>query len=274
MRLCVFAGLVVTLFAAVNLALSLLTFRGDDPAARTIHELNVLRHSPAEGRPVDRQAFVAVHGGHLPAEPKAVEIRAHHEALARNSAFIFYHVMADHILRRFGQIDARTLAPGVYVGAHALGPDTAPLVGVTKYAAHYLLFPRHAYILVIPRVGPAFTFSASQNGKFGAVVDREQLAAVIAVYDEAAYDFPGSGQVLHELWLLTDDPRHIAQAYGRFDAARRWLERQDVTYGLLTRNSNTVVGCLLEDAGLIAPARRRSMLLSLRAPGFGARCPG
>ena len=76
------------------------------------------------------------------------------------------------------------------------------------------------------------------------------------------------------LWLLTDDPRHIAQAYGRLDAARRWLERQDVTYGLLTRNSNTVVGCLLEDAGLIEPARRGSMLLSLRAPGFGARCPG
>ncbi|MDG2520480.1 hypothetical protein P7B02_02915 [Caulobacter segnis] len=267
------AAAVIAVFAAVNLALSLLTFRGDDPVARTRQELAVLRYSPAEGRRVDDRAFAAVHGQRLGPRPSSAAILAHHAAAAADGVFLLDHVMADHILRRFGRIDARTLPAGVYVGAHALGPDTAPLVAVTKYAAHYLLFPRHAYILIVPPRGPAFTFSASQNGKLGALVDRDHLAAVIALYDPRAYDFPSSGQALHELRLVTDDPEHIARAYARLDRARQRLADEAVTYGLLTRNSNTVVGCILEAGGLIEKSQRQSTIVALRAPGFGSRCP-
>jgi hypothetical protein len=173
-----------------------------------------------------------------------------------------------------GRIDNRVMPPGVYIGTHALGPDDAPLVWVTKWMAHYLLFPRHAYILVVPVEGQALVFSASQEGKFPGDADApDRLSARLTPYDDNAYDFPSSGEALHEMTIVSRDPAVVAAAPAALDAARRELEAGNLRYGLLAPNSNTVVGCFLEGAGLMSAEVRRSTLLALRAPGMGAACP-
>ncbi|MFJ6023804.1 hypothetical protein ACIQC9_04295 [Brevundimonas sp. NPDC092305] len=266
------AGLVV-LFAAVNLTLSLTAFRGDDPVDRMVDEVRGLWFSAAEGEPVSSEAFDIVHGEDLGASPAAADIRAHFEAEAARGVFLLDHVMADYIVRSFGRVDGRTLPAGVYVGAHALGPDGPPLVAVTKWPAHYLMFPRHAYILVVPESGPAIVFSASQNAKFDPDLPAgDRLGARIATYDPLAYDFPGSGQALHELTLITDDPDRVAAAPATLAEARADLDASGLRYGLLAPNSNTVVGCLLEASGAISREQRRRILLAIRAPGIGANC--
>lgn len=265
-------GLVV-LFAVVNLTLSLTAFRGDDPLDRMVDEVRGLWFSPAEGEPVSPSAFAAVHGEDLGASPSAADIRAHFEDEAARGIFLLDHVMADHIVRRFGRIDGRTLPTGIYVGAHALGPDGAPWVAVTKWPAHYLMFPRHAYIVVVPESGPAIAFSASQNAKFDPDLPAgDRLGARIATWDADAYDFPSSGQALHEMTLITDDPARVAEAPAALAQARAELDASGLRYGLLAPNSNTVVGCILEASGAITREQRRRILLAIRAPGVGADC--
>ncbi len=73
--------------------------------------------------------------------------------------------------------------------------------------------------------------------------------------------------------IVSRDPAVVADAPANLDAARRRLEAENLTYGLLAPNSNTVVGCILEGAGLMPDTVRRSTLLALRAPGMGAACP-
>lgn len=262
----------VALFSVVNLVLSLTTFRGEDPLARTVHELRVLWFSPAEGRSMPPQAFAAVYGRDLGPEPTTEAIRAYFEREADNGVFLLTHVMADRILAMNGRIDGRAIPPGVYVGAHALGPDGAPWVQVTKYLAHYLLFPRHAYILVVPEEGPALSFSASQNAKFGVDRDPYLLAAEVAPFTPAAYDFPSSGEALHEMTRITDDPERIRGAIATLEGSRTQIQAERRQYGLLAPNSNTAVGCVLQSSGAITQAQRSSILLALRAPGFGADC--
>jgi hypothetical protein len=262
----------VGLFAVVNLALSLSTFRGENPLARTVQELQVLWFSPPDGQLMAASAFPAVHGRELGSAPDSAAIHAFFAGEARDGVFLLDHVMIDRILKLNGRVDARALPPGVYVGAHALGPDDMPLVPVTKFLAQYLLFPRHAYILVVPESGPAIAFSASQNAKFGIDVHPERLSAEVAPYSPDAYDFPSSGEALHEMTRITDDPARVAGAVEDLKRAQARLESQGRTYGLLAPNSNTVVGCVLEEAGAITPAQRSSILLALRAPGFGAAC--
>lgn len=262
----------VALFAAVNLTLSLSTFRGEDPLARTVQELRVLWFSPADGLPMSATAFPAVYGHDLGPSPDAAAIHAFLEAEADDGVFLLDHVMIDRILALTGRVDARTLPSGVYVGAHALGPDGMPFVPVTKFLAHYLLFPRHAYILVVPEDGPAIAFSASQNAKFGIDDHPDRLSAEIAPYTPDAYDFPSSGQALHEMTRVTDDPARVAGAVVALRGAQARLAEEGLTYGLLAPNSNTVVGCVLERSGAITEAQRSSILLAFRAPGFGAAC--
>ncbi|QYF87905.1 hypothetical protein [Brevundimonas sp. PAMC22021] len=265
------AGL-IALFAVVNLTLSLTTFRGEDPLARTVHELRVLWFSPPDGRPMSPQAFPAVYGRDLGPEPTTDAIRAYFEREADDGVVLLSHVMTDRILAMNGRIDGRAIPPGVYIGVHALGPDGSPLVQVTKYLAHYLLFPRHAYILVVPQDGPAISFSASQNAKFGVDLDPYLLAAEVAPFTPDAYDFPSSGEALHEMTRITDDPGRIAGAVATLQGSRARIEAERRRYGLLAPNSNTAVGCVLQSAGAITQAQRSSILLALRAPGFGASC--
>lgn len=262
----------VAVFAAVNLALSLSTFRGDQPLERTVQELQGLWFSPLDGQPVGPDAFAAIYGRELGAEPDTQAIHTHLEQEAADGVFLLDHVMIDRILALNGRVDARSIPSGVYVGAHALGPDGPPFVPVTKFLAHYLLFPRHAYILVVPAEGQAISFSASQNAKFNIREKPDRLAAVIAPFDPDAYDFPSSGQALHEMTLVTRDPARVAGAVEVLRQAQAELTARDLRYGLLAPNSNTVIGCLLDQTGSIDQARRSSILLALRAPGFGAAC--
>lgn len=263
----------ILLFASVNLILSLTAFQGDEPLEHAVDEWRGLWFSPADGQAVSPDAFAVIYGDDLAAEPSATDLRAYFVREAERGVFLLDHVMVDHIIRRFGRIDGRTLPPGVYVGAHALGPDRAPWVHVTKWPAHYLMFPRHAYILVVPETGPARTFSASQNAKFeDDHREGDHLGAKIMDYDRAAYDFPSSGQALHEMTLITDDPARVAAAPAALERARSQLESSGLRYGLLAPNSNTVVGCILEASGEISRAQRSRILLAARAPGIGADC--
>ncbi|MCW0044984.1 sarcoglycan [Brevundimonas sp. BT-123] len=262
----------VALFAFVNLALSLSTFRGEDPLARTVHELRVLWFSPPDGQPMSPTAFPTVYGRDLGPAPDTAAIHAYLEREAEDGVFLLDHVMVDRILKLNGRIDARSVPSGVYVGAHALGPDGMPLVPVTKFMAQYLLFPRHAYILVVPESGPAIAFSASQNAKFGIDIHPERLSAEIAPFDPNAYDFPSSGEALHEMTRITNDPVRVATAVETLTGAQARLAQEGLTYGLLAPNSNTAVGCVLQGAGAITQQARSSILLALRAPGFGASC--
>ena len=264
----------VAIFAACNLVLSLSTFRGDNPIDRTAHELAVLWFSTADDSPTSDRAFDAIYGRDMGDAPTAADIRAHFEAASEGGTFLLDQVIVDRMQAINGRIDSRVLPPGIYVGAHALGPDDAPAVWVTKWLAQYLLFPRHAYILVVPETGPAVAFSASQNAKFDPdLPDGDRLGARIAVYDPDAYDFPSSGQALHEMTIVSREPVVLAAAPAQLARARDELEAKDETYGLLAPNSNTVVGCILEGAGLMPARVRRSTLLALRAPGMGAACP-
>ncbi|WP_292078765.1 MULTISPECIES: hypothetical protein [Brevundimonas] len=262
----------VALFAVVNLVLSLSTFRGEDPLARTVHELRVLWFSPPDGQPMSPTAFPTVYGRDLGPAPDTAAIHAYLEREAEDGVFLLDHVMVDRILKLNGRIDARSVPSGVYVGAHALGPDGMPLVPVTKFMAQYLLFPRHAYILVVPENGPAIAFSASQNAKFGIDIHPERLSAEIAPFDPNAYDFPSSGEALHEMTRITNDPARVATAVETLKGAQARLAQEGLTYGLLAPNSNTAVGCVLQGAGAITQQARSSILLALRAPGFGASC--
>ncbi|ANC53306.1 hypothetical protein A4249_06325 [Brevundimonas sp. GW460-12-10-14-LB2] len=262
----------VALFAVVNLMLSLSTFRGEDPLARTVHELRVLWFSPPDGQPMSPTAFPTVYGRDLGPAPDTAAIHAYLEREAEDGVFLLDHVMVDRILKLNGRIDARSVPSGVYVGAHALGPDGMPLVPVTKFMAQYLLFPRHAYILVVPENGPAIAFSASQNAKFGIDIHPERLSAEIAPFDPNAYDFPSSGEALHEMTRITNDPAQVATAVETLKGAQARLAQEGLTYGLLAPNSNTAVGCVLQGAGAITQQARSSILLALRAPGFGASC--
>jgi hypothetical protein len=262
----------VALFAVVNLVLSLSTFRGEDPLARTVHELRVLWFSPPDGQPMSPTAFPTVYGRDLGPAPGTAAIHAYLEREAEDGVFLLDHVMVDRILKLNGRIDARSVPSGVYVGAHALGPDGMPLVPVTKFMAQYLLFPRHAYILVVPENGPAIAFSDSQNAKFGIDIHPERLSAEIAPFDPNAYDFPSSGEALHEMTRITNDPARVATAVETLKGAQARLAQEGLTYGLLAPNSNTAVGCVLQGAGAITQQARSSILLALRAPGFGASC--
>ena len=262
----------VALFAAVNLVLSLSTFRGEEPLSRTVQELRVLWFSPPDGAVMSPTAFPTVYGRDLGPAPDTVAIRAFLEREAEDGVFLLDHVMVDRILKLNGRIDARSVPSGVYVGAHALGPDDMPLVPMTKFMAQYLLFPRHAYILVVPESGPAISFSASQNAKFGIDTHPERLSAEIAPFDPNAYDFPSSGEALHEMTRITNDPARVATAVEMLKGAQARLAAEGLTYGLLAPNSNTAVGCVLQGAGAITQQARSSILLALRAPGFGAEC--
>ena len=262
----------VALFAVVNLVLSLSTFRGEDPLARTVHELRVLWFSPPDGQPMSPIAFPTVYGRDLGPAPDTAAIHAYLEREAEDGVFLLDHVMVDRILKLNGRIDARSVPSGIYVGAHALGPDGMPLVPMTKFMAQYLLFPRHAYILVVPESGPAIAFSASQNAKFGIDIHPERLSAEIAPFDPNAYDFPSSGEALHEMTRITNNPVRVATAVETLRGAQARLAQEGLTYGLLAPNSNTAVGCVLQGAGAITQQARSSILLALRAPGFGASC--
>lgn len=266
------AGFVV-MFALVNLALGAWINRDEPMMDRFFHEAGALWLSPAEGEPVDPSAFRALHGEALGRAPSGGAIRNwFSEALSDDGATLD-HIMVAEMDRRLGGLSAETFPPGVYVGARAIGPDAAPWVGVTKWLWHFLFFPRHAYVLVVPETGPALVFSASQGSKFDDEASRpDRLEARIERYAPGAYDYPSSGQAVHELIRIAEAPEDIDTIAARLRAAQARLAAADTRYGVLAPNSNTVIGCLLEEAGVLTPAQRADAILTLRAPGVGAAC--
>lgn len=263
----------VAVFALTNLGLSLSVERRDDIGRRAGHKLTALWFSALDGRETDPAAFGRVYGRVLGDEPEAEEIRAYFEARMFDRSILLDQVMVDHMTERFGGLNSEVFPPGVYVGLRALGPDGLPFVPVTKYMAQFLFFPRHAYILVVPREGPAQVFSGSLNGHFTDDTDRpNRLAAQIADFDADAYDYPSSGQAIHELTLVSQEQGFREDALKRLTAATEELKDDDIRYGLLAPNSNTVIGCILEDAEVMTREQRASALLAVRAPGIGAAC--
>lgn len=265
-------GLVV-LFALINLALTLWVQTPGGIPERARAELQGLWFSALDGRQTDPDAFDAIYGRQLGASPGEAEILAYFQARAGQRTFLLDQVMVEHLEDRFGGLDGGNFPAGVYVGARALGPDGAPWVHATKWMAQFLFFPRHAYILVVPETGEPVVFSASMNGKFDDDAEHpDVLEARITTFDAAAYDYPSSGQAIHEMTRITDDPAEIPAALERLRAAERRLAEADIRYGVLAPNSNTVVGCILEEAQVMTRRERQDTILTLRAPGVGAAC--
>ena len=264
------AGLFL-LFALVNLALWFSIDRPGGAIRQALWEAEALAYSPLDGRRAPDRAFTALYGEALGADPDPSDIRAYFADQARRGQFVLEHVMVQRMEDLNGGLDSRVFPPGVYVGLRAMGPDRAPMVHVTRHLAHFMFFPRHAYILVTPETGEARVFSASVNNKLdGDAEHPDQLRATLQAYDADAYDFPSSGQAVHLMTLIPAAAPD--EALDRLEAAVRRLEEAAVPYGVLAPNSNTVIGCLLEDAGVISRAERSGALLAARAPGVGADC--
>ncbi len=265
-------ALLVVVFALVNLALGLSVQSREDRGRRFVHVATALWFSPLDGRTADPTAFARLYGDELGSDPDANEVRGYFERRL-DGTIVLDQIMTEHLVDRFEGVNAQTFPAGVYVGVRALGPDGLPFVPVTKYLAHFLFFPRHAYILVVPETGPAQVFSASLNGHFDEDADDQQhLAAQIGDYGPGAYDFPSSGQAVHELTMVTRDPAETEAALESLSRAKDRLDAAGIEYGVLAPNSNTVIGCILEDAGVMSQAQRSSALLAVRAPGVGAAC--
>ena len=259
------------LFALVNLALWFSIDRSGGPIRQALWEVEALARSPLDGEQATDSAFSALYGEVLGAEPDASEIRAWFETRSQRGQFVLEHVMVQRMDALNGGLDARVFPAGVYVGLRAMGPDEALMVYVTRHLAHFMFFPRHAYILVVPERGEATVFSASVNEKLDEDAEHpDHLRAALQSYDEDAYDFPSSGQAVHLMTRISDEV--AGDAMDRLESAVARLEAAEVTYGVLAPNSNTVIGCLLEDAGVMTRAERSRALLAVRAPGLGADC--
>ena len=259
------------LFALVNLALWFSIDRSGGPIRQALWEVEALARSPMDGEQAPDSAFTALYGDVLGAEPDASEIRAWFEDRSQRGQFVLEHVMVQRMDALNGGLDARVFPAGVYVGLRAMGPDGAPMVYLTRHMAHFMFFPRHAYILVVPEQGEATVFSASVNNKLNDDAEHpNHLRATLQAYDVDAYDFPSSGQAVHLMTRISDEV--AIDALERLETAARRLEEAGVTYGVLAPNSNTVIGCLLEDAGVMTRQERSSALLAVRAPGLGADC--
>lgn len=259
------------LFALVNLALWFTVDRPGGAVREALWEVEALARSPLDGDQAPDHAFTALYGDVLGDAPDVGEVRDYFEDQSRRDEFVLEHVMVQRMLTLNDRLDADVFPAGVYVGLRAMGPDGAPMVYVTRHLAHFMFFPRHAYILVVPEQGEATVFSASVNNKLDEDAEHpNHLRATLQAYDVDAYDFPSSGQAVHLMTRISDEV--ATDALARLETAAQRLAEAEVTYGVLAPNSNTVIGCLLEDAGVMTRSERSGALLAVRAPGLGADC--
>lgn len=168
-----------------------------------------------------------------------------------------------------GQVDARSIPAGVYVAASAVGPDTLLMAGFSQY----FVFPRHGYVLVVPPdASPAMQAAASVESEFLPETDRDgDIYAVITTFDPRAGNYPTIGEPIHDLVLVTADSVITQRVYEALPSAVERIQRADLPYGLLLRNSNSALSCLLLASG--APrervdALRQRILMPLRLPGI------
>ncbi|WP_374471671.1 hypothetical protein [Phenylobacterium sp.] len=264
-------GLVVLANATLMLAL----FGPGEGAARLASDWRriAVAHQLSENRVTIQAAFATTYGEDLRPEAGADAIRSHLAAdLEAGEPALLDVILVRHILARFGAIDGRTVPPGVYLAAGPIGPDRWPGPLLT----HYLIFPRHGYLLVVPhrqgdRWPEAYEATASLRGAFHRSGDENTLHGVVETYRPGAYDFPTPGEPLHDLVLLTRDPEETAKIAEGLGAFTRRLDESHLAYRLLRRNSNSALACYLAGAGLTEDVRRRlgsRLLLRLRLPGI------
>lgn len=285
----VFAAVAVAgLVLLVNLGLTLALFgprEGVDRLAGDWRRIQVAR-SLGAGALSPAQAFRQVYGETIGPDPRPQDVRAWlWRDLEADEPMVWDAVLARYLVDRFGAVDGRSVPPGVYLAAGPIGPDRWPGPILT----HYGVFPRHGYILVVPvpeagRARPAMEATASLRRDFRPGGDGDSIFAVVSAYAPGAFDFPRPGEPVHDLFLLSTDPRDIRAVEQRLRTAAATLNRAHLGYGLLSRNSNSVLSCFLRISGL--PQARLDVIhrplltrLRLRLPGvrrplWGSGRPG
>lgn len=270
-------GGVVTLtllIVAINIALSLILFGPSDGAGRLVSDWRRiwLAHDVSTDKITADQAFQSLYGPSLGAAPRAQDVRGWlSSGLEGQEPIVWDVILARYLTERFGAVDGRTLPAGVYVAAGPIGPDGWPSPLLTN-----LFFPRHGYVLVVPvpdgqRSRPALAATASLRRDFRPGGNGDDLFAVVQVYGPDAFDFPTAGEPIHDLFLLSDDPRDIVVVERRIRAAAKRLDEAELGYGLFSRNSNSALRCFLKVSGLPSEkvdAIRHRPLARLRLPGI------
>lgn len=276
------AGLALLLL--VNVGLNLVFFVAADAAGRTTLDARRLQLSGPRPQVQPADTFNRLYAEAIARSPPLSTIRARfqHE-LEAGGPIVFDLPTAAYALERAGQVDARVLPAGVYLGTRAIGPDKRPQVMVTKYLAHYGLYARHSFILVVPAqrsdggYDQATSFAAGLERDFLArTPQRMQLYATLHPYAHGGFDFPNEGQAIHELFPLSADPVVTAGAPAKLRHAALAIQAADMDYRLIRQNSNAVIGCLLRASGVLG-GREESILndwrVGLRALGIDFDLP-
>lgn len=261
------------LVLTINIGLSLMLFGVGEGATRLVSDWRRiwLAQAVAAGEATPQQAFRRIYGESIGQSPRPEDVRTF---LARDldggKPIVWDVILARYLVERFGAIDGRSVPPGVYVAAGPIGPDAWPAPLLTHY-----VFPRHGYVLVVPEAEggearPALEATASLRRDFRPRGEGDDLFAVVQAYRPGAYDFPTPGEPVHDLFLLSDDPRDIVTVERRIRAAAKRLDRAELGYGLFSRNSNSAVRCFLKVSGLPGEkvdGLRHQPLTRLRLPG-------
>ncbi|MDZ4373297.1 MAG: hypothetical protein U1C74_17995 [Phenylobacterium sp.] len=261
---------------AVTVALTLVLFGPAEGADRLQSDWRRiwLAHAVDRGQVTPQAAYLELYGDRIGPSPRPQDVRRWlADDLEAGEPIVWDVILARYLVDRFGAVDGRSVPPGVYVAAGPIGPDAWPGPILT----HYLMFPRHGYVLVVPtpeggRARPAVEASASLRRDFSPGGDGNDLFAVVEVYRPGAFDFPTAGEPVHDLFLLSADPRDIEAVAGRIRTAARRLDRAELGYGLFSRNSNSALRCFLRVAGLsprTVDAVRARPVAQLRLPGIG-----
>ena len=282
-RLLVWASAAAALFVVVNVALTATLFASSGSLDRFGDDMRRLRAAdqwPALEPVAD---FNRLHGASMGSNADGASIRAHLErAMQQEGPLVFDQTLAAYALHRYGQVDARVLPPGVYVGARAIGPPKPPWVNVTKYVSHFGFFPRHSFVVVVPPPSArghegAVAFSAGPSDQFvRPKPPRQTVYAIVHPYAPGEYDFPAEDQAVHELYRVSSDPKAAARAGAALEAAAARLRRAGIEYRLVRHNSNTVIGCLLRGSEALTPAQEAALgrwPIGIRSIGIGFHLP-
>ena len=276
------AGLALLLL--VNVGLNLAFFVATDAGGRATLDAGRLQLSGPQLQAQPADTFNRLYSEAIARDPPLSTIRARFQReLETGGPIVFDLPTAAYAVDRAGQVDARVLPAGLYLGTRAIGPDKRPQAVVTKYLAHYGLYARHSFILVVPARRPdggydrAMSFAAGLERDFLArTPQRMQLYATLHPYARGGFDFPNEGQAIHELFLLSADPAVVAGAPAKLRHAALALQAADMDYRLIRQNSNTVIGCLLRASGVLG-GREEAILndwrIGLRALGIDFDLP-
>lgn len=269
-------SLLALVMVMLNVGLTLALFGPAEGGTRLASDWRriVTAHALGRGEISPKAAFLRIYGRELGGRPSAATVRSHFERdLEAGEPAAFDYVMARYIVERWGQIDARTLPPGVYVAAGPIGPDAWP----SALATHYLVFPRHGYLLIVPHAdkdgwAPAFQATASLRRRFRERGDGDELYAVVQRYAPGAYDFPKPGEPIHDLFLVSAEPADVERVSQRLRPLAWRIGRAGLRYKLLRQNSNSALACYMGSSGVLqalAEQLARSWLARIRLPGVG-----